>query len=60
MVFPHESSHDTDRREVDRIAVLAAVDTEESPACHYQARRNFGPVEYRAIAIPSNPAEVQK
>jgi hypothetical protein len=54
LVFPHEGDDDADRREVDRIAALFGVTTQTSAASHYVASRTFGPVEYRATAIPTN------
>jgi len=57
MVFPHESSYDAARHEIDRIAVLIGVAARKSTAGHYLAPRRFGPIEYQAIAIPANPEE---
>lgn len=57
LVFP---IHGTDAEmfaEVDAIAELigATASDADSPAGHYRAIRDFGPVQYRAVAIP-NPA----
>jgi hypothetical protein len=41
----------SERAEVDRIA--AALGVEPSGTVHYEARRAFGPVEYRATAVTS-------
>jgi hypothetical protein len=60
MVFPHESGDDAERCEVDRIATLIGVTTQTSAASHYVASRTFGPIEYRAIAIPASPQEAQE
>lgn len=57
MVFPHESNYDAARHEIDRIAVLIGTAARKSAAGHYLAPRHFGPIEYRAIAIPANPEE---
>jgi hypothetical protein len=57
MVFPHNSSDEENRAEIDAIA--ARIGTEPQTVCgHYIASRRFGPVEYRAVAIPhDNDAE---
>jgi hypothetical protein len=54
MVFPSSSIDQENRQDVDYIAVLigAGVDDETGHGGHYTASRKFGPVEYRAIAIP--------
>jgi hypothetical protein len=54
MVFPHEGNDDAERTEVDRTAALIGATPQASKAGHYLASRTFGPVEYRAIAIPTN------
>jgi hypothetical protein len=40
--------------EIDRIAEQIAVTAraDDGPAGHYIAHRDFGPVQYRAVAIP--------
>ena len=38
--------------EIDAIAALLGVTAHVSPSGHYVAVRSFGPVEYRAVAIP--------
>ena len=54
LVFPPCASDAGKRREVDVIASLIGSGTETfSSYCHYQTSRRFGPVEYRAVAIPS-------
>ena len=60
MVFPHEIDDDARRCEVGRIAALIGVTTQTSAASHYVASRMFGPIEYRAIAIPASPQEAQE
>ena len=60
MVFPHESDDDADCREVERIAALIGATTQTSKAGHYLTSRAFGPVEYRAIAIPTNKREAHE
>jgi hypothetical protein len=55
LVFPHEVNDETRRREIDRIAALIGVVPEN--AGHYVASRRFGPIEYRAVAIPDSTKE---
>jgi hypothetical protein len=53
MVFP-DGTDEEQRAEVDKISVLIGgqvIDQRPSQG-HYVASRHFGPVEYRAIAIP--------
>ena len=54
MVFPPESSHAEMFAEIDAIAGQLGVTASDAgiPRGHYSAMRNFGPVEYRAVAIP--------
>lgn len=40
------------RAEIDAIAARLDVIARETPGGHYIATRSFGPVEYRAVAIP--------
>lgn len=55
MVFPPSSPDEEKRREIDSIAARLGSEPETEPACHhYVASRRFGPVEYRAIAIPED------
>ncbi len=54
LVFPTEASDAEMFAEIDTIAELigsTASDT-DSPRGHYSAVRDFGPVQYRAVAIP--------
>jgi len=54
LVFPAEASDAEMFAEIDTIAEMigsTASDT-DSPHGHYSAVRNFGPVQYRAVAIP--------
>jgi hypothetical protein len=54
LVFPPEGSDAEMFAEIDAIAGrigVTASDT-DSPAGHYSAVRAFGPVQYRAVAIP--------
>ena len=60
LVFPPGVSDDEKRREVDVIASLIGSGTETfSSYRHYQTSRRFGPVEYRAVAIPADEAKEQ-
>ena len=54
LAFPAEASDAEMFAEIDTIAEMigsTASDT-DSPHGHYSAVRNFGPVQYRAVAIP--------
>lgn len=52
-VFPLFASDDEKRREIDVIA--SNIGSVSVPSCgHYTASRRFGPVEYRAVAIPAD------
>jgi hypothetical protein len=55
LVFPPDEMPDAEQqREVDAIASRIASETEiTSYRHHYQTSRQFGPVAYRAVAIPS-------
>jgi hypothetical protein len=54
LVFPTEGSDAEMFAEIDAIAELigAAASDVDSPHGHYSAVRDFGPVHYRAVAIP--------
>lgn len=54
LVFPHDGSDAQMFAEIDAIAELigTAASDADSPSGHYSAVRGFGPVQYRAIAIP--------
>ena len=54
LVFPIEASDVEMFAEIDTIAELigSTASDADSPRGHYSAVRNFGPVQYRAIAIP--------
>jgi hypothetical protein len=55
LVFPPSPSDDGKRREIDVIAArIGAVAETFSSYRHYQTSRRFGPVEYRAVAIPAD------
>ena len=54
LVFPPEASDAEMFAEIDRGAALLGTTASDadSPAGHYSAVRDFGPVQYRAVAIP--------
>lgn len=54
LVFPPEASDAEMFAEIDAIAALIGTTASDadSPAGHYSASRSFGPVQYRAVAIP--------
>jgi hypothetical protein len=53
-VFPSSGSDAEMFAEIDVIAALIGTTASDadSPAGHYSAVRDFGPVQYRAVAIP--------
>ena len=55
LVFPPEASDAEMFAEIDAIAGRIGTTASDvgSPNGHYSAVRDFGPVQYRAIAIPS-------
>jgi hypothetical protein len=55
LVFPSSTSEAGKRREIDVIASRIGSRAENfSTYRHYQTSRRFGPVEYRAVAIPAD------
>lgn len=54
LVFPHRRTDAEMFAEIDVIAEQIGVtaDGNDNPAEHYIAHRYFGPVQYRAVAIP--------
>jgi hypothetical protein len=60
LVFPPGVSDDEKRAEVDAIASLIGSGTMTSSSYrHYTTSRGFGPVEYRAVAIPADETKEQ-
>jgi hypothetical protein len=60
LVFPSHASHAENRSEIDEIASRVGSGIEiSSIRRHYVTSRQFGPVEYRAVAIPSNENKEQ-
>ena len=58
VVFPPSGSNAEMFAEIDIIAALIGTTASDarSPAGHYSAVRDFGPVQYRAVAIPHSPS----
>jgi hypothetical protein len=50
--FPPDGDWAAKRAEIDAIAAPLGVIAHRSAGGHYLATRSFGPVEYRAVAIP--------
>lgn len=50
--FPPEGDWPAMRTEIDGIAAWLGVIARETAGGHYVAVRTFGPIEYRAVAIP--------
>jgi hypothetical protein len=60
LVFPPHASDAENRSEIDVIASRIGSETQTSAArSHYTTSRRFGPVEYRAVAIPADDTEEQ-
>jgi hypothetical protein len=54
LVFPPDGPDEGQRAEIDVIASRIGVETDESACGHYSCSISFGPVEYRAVAIPAD------
>jgi hypothetical protein len=52
--FPPDGNWAAMRAEIDAIAARLGVTGHETGGGHYVATRSFGPIEYRAVAIPRN------
>ena len=52
LTFPPHGDWSEMRAEIDAIAARLGVTACETWGSHYVASRHFGPVEYRAVAIP--------
>jgi hypothetical protein len=50
--FPPDGDWAAMRAEIDSIAARLGVVSHETGGGHYIATRSFGPIEYRAVAIP--------
>jgi hypothetical protein len=55
LVFPPDGLDEEKRAEIDVIASRIGAEASESAGSHYSCSVSFGPVEYRAVAIPGNP-----
>jgi hypothetical protein len=56
MVFPSATTESQTLREVDAIARVTGAHVDDRTASYgnYTASRDFGPVQYRAVAIPAS------
>ncbi len=52
LTFPPGGDWTVMRAEIDAIAARLDVIARETVSGHYVATRSFGPIEYRAVAIP--------
>jgi hypothetical protein len=52
LVFPLGGSDTEKRAEIDAIAERIGAESHYTQGGHYTVSRRFGPVEYRAVAIP--------
>jgi hypothetical protein len=55
--FPPDDEWAGMTADIDAIAALLGVTAEMTPGGHYVADRFFGPVDYRAVAIPPHYTE---
>jgi hypothetical protein len=61
LVFPPDGPNEEKRVEIDIIAARIGAEASESTGGHYSCSISFGPVEYRAVAIPETPkSETEK
>jgi len=58
--FPPDGDWPAMRAEIDTVAAWLGVIARETPGGHYLAVRSFGPVEYRAVAIPRNDSDSEQ
>lgn len=61
-VFALSPADDEMKREIDAVAALigSRVDDGTAEQLNYTTSRNFGPVQYRAVAIPSTSRHANK
>jgi hypothetical protein len=59
LVFPPDGPDEGQRAEIDVIASRIGAGTDESARGHYSCSISFGPVEYRAVAIPADENKEQ-
>ena len=55
--FPPDGDWAEMRAEIDAIAARLGVIARETGGGHYVATRSFGPIEYRAVAIPPSDSD---
>jgi hypothetical protein len=55
LVFPPDGTDKEMKTEIERVAILidGTVSDQAADNGHYTASRKFGPVQYRAVAIPA-------
>lgn len=54
LVFPPDGTDEEERAEIDVIASRIGVESVETISGHYSTSLGFGPVQYRAVAIPEH------
>ncbi len=61
LVFPPDGTDSEKQSEIDRIAALLKTEPVDDTADgrHYTVSACFGPVEYRAVAIPQKEGETE-
>lgn len=57
LIFPPNREWTEMKAEIDAIAARLGVTACKSYGGHYVARRSFGPIEYRAVALPRTDSE---
>jgi hypothetical protein len=57
LVFPADGTDDEKRAEIDAIATRIGAKAVDGQSGHYSASRDFGPVQYRAVAIPNRAGQ---
>ena len=55
LVFPPDGTDEEERAEIDVIASRIGAEPVETISGHYSTSLSFGPVQYRAVAIPEHP-----
>ena len=61
-IFPSTTTDDEMKREIDAVATLIGSTVDDGTAEHlnYVTTRNFGPVQYRAVAILALPIPTRR
>lgn len=57
LIFPPDGSDVQRRAEIDAIATRIGTETQEIIGGYYITVRRFGPVEYRAVAVPHDDGQ---